>query len=152
MPRWRLRTGVAGRSGQAADREGHPAGCGRVFRRGDELVNRFQFVADHQDAFEVKRLCGVVEVSRSSFYAWLAAADTRAARADQDAALMDRIQALQDPKRGGDTAYSSPRSTSDLNDGVPAEQRVKHKRVARVMRRHGAGRDPAPPPDQDHDH
>ena len=40
-------------------------------------MSRFQFVADHSDTFEVKWLCAVVEVARSSFYAWLAAADTR---------------------------------------------------------------------------
>jgi hypothetical protein len=34
-------------------------------------VTRFQFVADHRDTFEVKRICQVIEVSRSSFYAWL---------------------------------------------------------------------------------
>ena len=32
-------------------------------------MNRFQFVADHQDIFEVKRLCQIVEINRSSFYA-----------------------------------------------------------------------------------
>ena len=53
---------------------------GQVFRRGDELVSRFQFVADHRDAFEVKWLCAVMEIARSSFYAWLAAADDRAAK------------------------------------------------------------------------
>ena len=37
-------------------------------------MTRFQFVADHRDAFEVKRLCEIVDVARSSFYAWLAAA------------------------------------------------------------------------------
>ena len=37
-------------------------------------MTRFQFVADHQDAFEVKRLCELVEVERSSYYAWKAAA------------------------------------------------------------------------------
>jgi hypothetical protein len=30
-------------------------------------VSLLQFVADHQHAFEVKRLCEIVEVSRSSF-------------------------------------------------------------------------------------
>jgi hypothetical protein len=30
-------------------------------------VSRFQFVANHQDTFEVKRLCALVEVERSSF-------------------------------------------------------------------------------------
>lgn len=100
-------------------------------------MTRFQFVADHQDAFEVKRLCEVVEVSRSSFYAWLNAAVTRADRAAADAALADRIRVLQDPKQGGDPAYGAPRVTADLNDGVPATKRVHHKRVARVMRAHG---------------
>ena len=43
-------------------------------------MSRFQFVADHLHAFEVKWLCAVVEVARSSFYAWLAGADGRSAR------------------------------------------------------------------------
>lgn len=43
----------------------------------------------------------------------------------------------QDPKTGGDPAYGAPRVTAELNDGVPAEDRVNHKRVARVMRHHG---------------
>jgi hypothetical protein len=50
-------------------------------------VSRFQFIADHRHAFEVKRLCEVVQVARSSFYAWLAAAPGRAARAAVDAEL-----------------------------------------------------------------
>ena len=100
-------------------------------------MNRFQFVEDHKDAWGVKRLCEVVEVARSSFYAWLAAAPTRAARAAADAALVARIQVLQDPARGGDRAYGAPRVTADLNEDVPAGDRVNHKRVARVMREHG---------------
>ena len=35
-------------------------------------MSRFQFGADHQSTFEVKRLCQVVQVARSSFYKWLA--------------------------------------------------------------------------------
>jgi hypothetical protein len=30
-------------------------------------VNRFQFVADHRHAFEVKRLCELVGIERSSY-------------------------------------------------------------------------------------
>ena len=37
-------------------------------------MTRFQFVADHQDAFEVKRLGELAEVERSSYYVWKAAA------------------------------------------------------------------------------
>jgi len=55
-------------------------------------VSRFQFVADHQDTFEVKRLCKGVEVGRSSYFVWLAGAEARAqCRADDDA-LAERIR------------------------------------------------------------
>ena len=47
-------------------------------------MSRFQFVADHRDTFEVKRLCEVIEVNRSSFYAWQHDAERRARRAAQD--------------------------------------------------------------------
>jgi transposase InsO family protein len=93
-------------------------------------VTRFQFVADHRDAFEVKRLCEIVDVARSSFYAWLAAAPARAVRASADAALAQRIRAIHDTDR----AQGVPRITAELNDGAPADGRVNHKRVARVMR------------------
>ena len=93
-------------------------------------MNRFQFVADHRHAYEVKRLCEIVQVARSSFYAWLAAAPGRIARADADAALTERIRAIHD----SDTAQGVPRITAELNEGVPPGARVNHKRVARVMR------------------
>ncbi|GAA3867681.1 IS3 family transposase [Tessaracoccus defluvii] len=99
-------------------------------------MNRFQFVEDHKDAYGVKRLCEVVEIARSSFYAWLAAAPGRDARRAADAVLAARIRVLQDPTKGGDRAYGAPRITADLNDGVGAAGRVNHKRVARVMREH----------------
>lgn len=99
-------------------------------------MNRFQFVEDHKGAYGVKRLCEIVEVARSSFCAWLAAAPGRAARAAADAVLAERVRVVQDPAQGGDRAYGAPRVTAELNDGVPAGQRVNHKRVARVMREH----------------
>jgi transposase InsO family protein len=95
-------------------------------------VSRFQFVADHRHAFEVKRLCEIVEVARSSFYAWLGAAPTRAARAAADAQLADRIRQVHE----ADRTQGVPRITAELNDGVSAQERVNHKRVARVMRAH----------------
>ncbi|WP_096867526.1 IS3 family transposase [Mycolicibacter icosiumassiliensis] len=105
----------------------------KYFGRGDELVSRFQFVADHLHAFEVKWLCAVVEVARSSFYAWLAGADSRAAKAAADEALAARIRVVN----GEDNPYGEPGITAELNDGAPDGERVNHKRVARVMR--GAG-------------
>jgi transposase InsO family protein len=78
----------------------------------------------------VKWLCAVVEIARSSFYAWPAAADRRAAREAADEALHERIRTVNT----ADGTYGAPRVTAELNDGVPADERVNHKRVARVMR------------------
>ncbi|WP_373235294.1 IS3 family transposase [Mycobacterium marinum] len=105
----------------------------KYFGRGDELVSRFQFVADHLHTFEVKWLCAVVEVARSSFYAWLAAADGRAARKAADEELEARIRTVHKE----DNTYGAPRITAELNDGAPETGRVNHKRVARVMRSAG---------------
>ena len=95
-------------------------------------MSRFQFVADHRDAFEVKQLCQAVQINRSSYYAWEAAADGRAERDAADAALAERIKPVHD----ADKTYGAPRITADLNDAKPAQDRVNHKRVARVMRKH----------------
>ena len=88
-------------------------------------MSRFQFVADHRDTFEVKRLCSTVEISRSSFYAWQKAAPARAQRAARDAALADRVKAVQEQDR----AYGAPRVTAELNDGAAPTERVHRRRV-----------------------
>ena len=93
-------------------------------------MSRFQFVADHCTTFEVKRLCELVEVERSSFYAWQAAAPARQARAAADAELAMRIRAVHEE----DKTCGAPRITAELNDGAGPQERVNHKRVARVMR------------------
>jgi transposase InsO family protein len=92
-------------------------------------VSRFQFVADHLDAYPVKWLCGIVEIARSSFYAWLAAAETRAASKAADEALEARIRVVHDEDR----TCGAPRITAELNDGASPHERVNRKRVARVM-------------------
>lgn len=96
-------------------------------------MTRFQFVADHRDAFEVKRLCQLVEIERSSYYAWEQAQTGREARAASDAALAATIRAIH----AEDNTIGAPRVTAELNDGAEPGQRVNHKRVARVMREHG---------------
>jgi transposase InsO family protein len=93
-------------------------------------VNRFQFVADHQARYGVKRLCMVLRIARSSFYYWRSTAPGRAAREAADAALAVRIRAV---RAAHDGTYGVPRVTAELrDDGVL----VNHKKVARVMRRH----------------
>ncbi len=93
-------------------------------------MTRFQFVADHSDTYQVKRLCELVELERSSYYAWKSAEPDRTARAEADAQLAERIRAIHTE----DNTYGAPRITAELNDGVTVNERVNHKRVARVMR------------------
>lgn len=96
-------------------------------------MTRFHFVADHSDTYEVKRLCELVEIERSSYYAWRSAEPTRAARAEADAQLAARIRVIHTE----DNTYGAPRITAELNDGVSVDEKINHKRVARVMRENG---------------
>ncbi|MFE5210645.1 IS3 family transposase [Streptomyces sp. NPDC056600] len=97
--------------------------------RGDELViSRFQFVDDHRDAFEVKRLCEVLGLNRSSYYKWLSDRQARQVRQRADERLAARIREVH-AESGG--AYGSPRVTAELKENGLL---VNEKRVARVMR------------------
>lgn len=91
-------------------------------------MNRFQFVADHQRRYGVKRLCQVLGVARSSFYHWKATATEREARRAVDDRLAARIRVVH--RESGGT-YGVPRITAELRD---AGHLVNHKRVARIMR------------------
>jgi len=86
-------------------------------------VSRFQFVEDHQDTYEVKRLCELVEVARSSYYAWRASRLARGRRAAADAALTERIHLLH---------------RADPTMGVPRTDR----RAQRHCPRHGRASEP----------
>lgn len=93
-------------------------------------MNRFQFVADHQARYGVKRLCTVLNIARSSFYYWKATVADRAARDAADAALAARIRVVH---AAHDGTYGAPRVTAELHEGG---ERVNRKKVARVMRRY----------------
>ncbi len=101
-------------------------------------MSRFQFVADHttptsaRPGWSVKRLCALLDLQRSSYYAWKTAAPTRAARAATDTDLAARIRTVH----AADTTCGRPRITAELNDGAEPDRRVNHKRVARIMRAH----------------
>jgi transposase InsO family protein len=93
-------------------------------------VSRFRFISEQRATFGVKRLCRVLNVHRSGFYAWLARADRRAARTGQDARLVEQIRQIHSDTTG---TYGSPRVTAELRaQGVM----VNHKRVERLMREH----------------
>ena len=75
-------------------------------------MNRFQFVADHLDTFEVKRLCALVEIGRSSFYAWLKGIPARQQRVVDDAQLAARIRAVHESDPPAGRRGSPPSSTT----------------------------------------
>jgi transposase InsO family protein len=93
-------------------------------------VSRFGFVDDHQGAYGVKRLCAVLNLARSSYYAWKKGRAARAERAAQDGELTERIRAIHKE----DPAYGEPRITAELRD---KGHEVNHKRVERLMRAAG---------------
>jgi transposase InsO family protein len=94
-------------------------------------VSRFQFVDDHRDLFSVKRLCHVLQVSRSGYYRWREARQARAERRRADQALAEQIRRIHAEHDG---TYGSPRVVAELCD---AGRKVNHKRVERVMRMFG---------------
>lgn len=91
-------------------------------------MSRFQFVADHQRLFGVKRLCRVLGLPRSGLYRWIDSAPARAARSAADARLAERIRAI---RTDSDGTYGVPRITAELRD---AGERVNHKRIEHGMR------------------
>jgi transposase InsO family protein len=94
-------------------------------------VNRFQFVAEYQRRYGVKRLCTVIGVARSSYYHWRSAEPARTARAAADAALTEQIRRIHSESQG---TYGAPRVTAELRDTGAC---INHKRVARLMRASG---------------
>ncbi len=83
----------------------------------------------HQDRYPIATMCRVLEVSTSGYYAWRKRGLSR--RAQQDAVLIERIQAIHERSRG---TYGAPRIHAELKaDGV----NVGRKRVARLMRQAG---------------
>lgn len=92
-------------------------------------MSRFRFVADHRDAYPVKRLCDVAEVSRAGFYAW--ACRPPAPRVVADEQLVLEIDEIYVESR---RTYGAPRVHGQLT------RRGRHvgcKRVARLMRSKG---------------
>lgn len=92
---------------------------------------RFQFVDDHRNTHEVKRMCAVLGIQRSSFYKWCATRPARQARQEADDALLERIR---HHFKEWDHTYGYRRITSELGDDPEVSEPVNRKRVARLMR------------------
>jgi transposase InsO family protein len=90
---------------------------------------KYTFIAAHRGEFAVKRMCRVLGVQRSGYYAWRKRTPSTRAQANQ--ALLALIRAEHQNSR---RTYGSPRVHVVLQ-----RQGVKcgHNRVARLMRLHG---------------
>ena len=92
-------------------------------------MSRFRFVDDHAAGYPVKRLCELVEVSRSGFYAWRERPASPRQVADDELGVV--IREIHERSRG---TYGAPRVEGQLRRGGRCHGR---KRVARLMRADG---------------
>jgi transposase InsO family protein len=89
-------------------------------------VSRLRFIDAEKAAFPVALLCRVLDVSRSTYYAWRCRGPS--ARAQDDARLIVEIHAAYAASRA---TYGVPRIHADLRD---QGTRIGRKRVWRLMR------------------
>lgn len=90
---------------------------------------KYQFVRDHSGRYPVRRMCRVLGVSDSAYYAWWGRPESRRVR--EDRRLLVEIKAIHSAKR---ETYGSPRVHAELKaQGL----RLGEKRVARLMRAGG---------------
>ncbi|MBN2394632.1 MAG: IS3 family transposase [Anaerolineae bacterium] len=90
---------------------------------------RFQFIADHRDEFPVRRMCKVLDVSRSGYYAWRGRPRSKREMANQR--LYKKIKAVYNESH---KTYGSPRIYEVLKQQDIA---CSENRVARLMRLRG---------------
>jgi putative transposase len=86
-------------------------------------------VRANQAKYPVRRLCGLLGVSPSGYYAWSRRSSSQRCRADAE--LQARIRAIHERSRG---TYGAPRIHAELR---ACDVLVSRKRVARLMREAG---------------
>lgn len=92
-------------------------------------MSRFRFVHDHHGAFGVKRLCQVLGVSKSGYYAWRGRAPSAHAVRDQE--LGELCREIHARSR---RTYGAPRVHAELHR---IGESCSRRRVARLMRENG---------------
>lgn len=90
---------------------------------------KYVFIRAHEGQFSVQRMCRVLQVPRSGYYAWRGRSPSTREQANQ--ALLMLIQAEHAASR---QTYGSPRVVISLQR---KGQRCGHNRVARLMRQAG---------------
>jgi transposase InsO family protein len=90
---------------------------------------KYAWIGAERASFPITRMCVLLAVSRSGFYAWQRRPLSARARSDDELAVL--LRACHARHRG---KYGRPRLTRDLRE---AGYRVNHKRVRRLMLREG---------------
>ena len=90
----------------------------------------WDFISAHAERFGIKRICQVLEVSRSGHYRWIAGTKARAARQAEEDALVQEIREIHAEHRGN---YGALRIHAELRG---FGHTVNRKRVAELMRKH----------------
>ena len=89
---------------------------------------KFQFIGTHQDEFPVRRMCRMLRVSASAYYAWRSRLPSL--RESQNGALLAEIRRVHERSR---QTYGSPRIHAELR---AQGHRCNHKRIERLMHQH----------------
>jgi transposase InsO family protein len=90
---------------------------------------RYRFISDHREIFRVGRMCNVLDVSRSGYYAWLKRPESL--RKKENRKLAIQIKVIHGKKR---KIYGSPRIHKELNE---KGFKCSRNRVARIMKQEG---------------
>ena len=89
---------------------------------------KFTFIREHAEEFPIRRMCRVLEVSRSGYYAWLKRPESRRSRKDRHLKVQIRTIFKMNKER-----YGSPRIHRTLRRREP----IGRNRVARLMHEDG---------------
>ncbi|MDF9433128.1 IS3 family transposase [Chromohalobacter israelensis] len=102
---------------------------GRVLRQAPQV--KYAFIHQHRQTFSIQRMCGVLGVARSGYYAWRQRDGEPSPRRRQQAVLDQRVAEAFKRRKGRSGA---PRLVPDLvHDGMA----VNRKTIAASLRRQG---------------
>ena len=91
---------------------------------------KYTFISENKGRFKVGRMCYVLNVSRSGYYAWRKRPECKRSRENRKLAAQIKVIHMDKYKK----AYGSPRIHEELKEnGIPCSQ----NRVARVMKEEG---------------
>ncbi len=88
---------------------------------------KYRFMDDHRSTFRVKKMCRVLNVSRSGYYGWKGQKASK--RQKENEHLLDHVKIAYTLSR---KTYGSPRITAELRSkGIPCGE----NRIARLMKK-----------------